>query len=121
MSDLMVVTNKMLERWGEWSRQRGARVGGYSSVSPMFKQRIASGTYVGDVVLADDVAMAMDKAVAELNARLHPVVMDWYVRQLPAETIARRQKCHLNTVYNRKSAAIAICSNVVVARSVANS
>nr|BBJ03792.1 hypothetical protein YBY_16400 [Marinobacter nauticus] len=68
-------TKNRLQEWGEWVRSGGPSLG-YSSV------KLASGT--GGCTVADDEALAVDRAVASLKHRepcMGKVLVNYYVRR----------------------------------------
>lgn len=92
--------DEQLQRWGRYSAMKDRGVMGYPRVSPTFRIE-ASGACTGSVDLVDSIILKIDRTIAgmaEDKPELYLVACCWYVLEEPISTIARRSRCHRNTV-----------------------
>ena len=84
------------ERLGEWARWvrslSGVRLG-YSNHASFVVERVDDGGYVGPMDSAvNERAEEVERAMCKLNRlrpSLHRVIMEFYLREQPQETVAR--------------------------------
>lgn len=97
---MILYINEKLNQWGLWCRSGNERAGYPKSAA--FMRLVPSGGG-GTVIICDDEAMQINRAVQALDAELRLVVDLFYIkmRSCDACTIARALKCHRDTLYVR--------------------
>jgi DNA-directed RNA polymerase specialized sigma24 family protein len=97
---MILYINQRLDQWGLWCRTGRERAGYPKRAAFM---RLVPATGGGDVVICDDEAMQINRAVQSLDSELREVVDLYYIkmRSCPAGTIARSLRCHRDTLYAR--------------------
>lgn len=95
--------DEQLQRWGRYSAMKERGVMGYPGISPTFRIE-ASGSCTGAVDLVDATILKIDNVIAGMgktDPELYLVACCWYVLDEPVSTIARRSRCHRDTIYSR--------------------
>ena len=97
---MILYINEKLNQWGLWCLSGRARVGYPKRAAFM---RLVPSESTGSVLICDDEAMQINRAVQRLEGELRQVVDLFYIRMrsCDAGSIARVLRCHRDTVYAR--------------------
>lgn len=97
---MILYINEKLSQWGLWCLSGRASLG-YPKRSAFMRLVPSSGS--GSVVICDDEAMQLNRAVQKLDRELRQVVDLFYIRMRSCDacSIARALKCHRDTLYVR--------------------
>lgn len=95
--------NALLDQWGLWARTGRERLGYPKQSSFMRLAPPGGGGGLGGVIVCDDEAMRINRAVQSLDPDLRTLVELFYVRMrsCDAGSIAKAQHCCRDTVYAR--------------------
>lgn len=97
---MILYINEKLNQWGLWCLSGRAKMGYPKHAAFM---RLVPSESTGSVLICDDEAMQINRAVQRLEGELRQVVDLFYIRMRSCEagSIARVLKCHRDTVYTR--------------------
>lgn len=95
--------NTLLDQWGLWARTGRERLGYPKQSSFMRLAPPGGGAGSGSVIVCDDEAMRINRAVQSLDPELRTLVELFYIRMrsCDAGSIAKAQHCCRDTVYAR--------------------
>ncbi len=109
---MILYINEKLNQWGLWCLSGRARVGYPKRAAFM---RLVPSESTGSVLICDDEAMQINRAVQRLEGELRQVVDLFYIRMRSCEagSIARVLRCHRDTVYARLHRAHVVVSGAL--------